>query len=157
MNERFVARGYAVTQLLEKTRTQRERAEKLDAPKKEKRLASITAGLRREMDKIDEGFALEPFVSWCVRKRKDVECEVPFLERHAERETVRQSQRIAHEGAKQERAIAPEPKRVQQTERPSIAPKITSIDADDYNRPRLLPETDRKKKQSVKPKRGMRR
>jgi len=110
MNERFVARGYAVTQLLEKTRTERERVEKLDAPKKEKRLAAITADLRREMDKIDEGFALEPFASWCVRKRRDVEDEAPFLERHAERETLRQSQRVAHEGAKQERAIAPEPK-----------------------------------------------
>jgi hypothetical protein len=157
MNERFVARGYAVTQLLEKTRTQRERAEKLDEPKKAKRLASITAGLRREMDKLDDAFALEPFVSWCVRKRREVEGGAPFLERHAEREAVRQSQRIAHEGAKQGRSITPEPRRVQQTERPSIAPKVTSIDAADYNRPRLLPEADRKKKQSVKPKRGMRR
>jgi hypothetical protein len=32
-----------------------------------------------------------------VRKRKEVEREAPFLERHAEREAERQAQRIAHD------------------------------------------------------------
>jgi hypothetical protein len=105
MNEQFQARGYAVTQLLEKTRGQRDRAEKLAEPKREKRLAGTAAGQRREMDQIDENFALEPFVSWSVRKRKEVEREAPFLERHAEREAERQAQRIAHGTATREQKI----------------------------------------------------
>jgi hypothetical protein len=101
MNERFVARGYAVTQLLKKTGEQRIRAERItDEPKKEKRLAAIAAGQRRDMDKIDDKFALESFVSWSVRKRKDIEREAPFLERHAEHEAQRQAQRRAHDLAK---------------------------------------------------------
>jgi len=44
---------------------------------------------------------------------------------------------------------------VQQTERPSIAPKFSVTEVDDYNR--FLAEADRKKKQSIKPKRGIRR
>jgi hypothetical protein len=102
MNERFQSRGYAVTQLLEKTSAQRERAEKLDEPKREQRLAAIAAGQRRDMDKIDEQFALESFVSWTVRRRKDVEREAPFLEKAAERRERHETQRMAHEGAKRE-------------------------------------------------------
>ncbi len=57
---RFLARGYAITELLKKTSGQRARAEKLDEPKREKRLAAIAAGQRRDLDRIDVKFALEP-------------------------------------------------------------------------------------------------
>lgn len=101
MNERFVARGYAVTELLKKTSEQRIRAERIpDEPKREKRFAAIAAGQRRDMDRIDDKFALESFVSWSVRKRKEVERAAPFLERHAEHEARRQAQRAAHDIAK---------------------------------------------------------
>jgi hypothetical protein len=101
MQERFQARGYAVTELLKTTSEQRVRAEKIpDAAKREKRLAAIAAGQRRDLDKIDDKFALESFASWSVRKRKEIERESPFLERHAEHEARRQAQRAAHDSAK---------------------------------------------------------
>jgi hypothetical protein len=105
MSERFMARGYAVTELLKKTDEQRIKAERItDEPKREKRLAGISAGQRRDMDRIDDKFALESFASWAVRKRKDIEREAPFLERHAEKEAQRQAQRAAHEEHKRQRA-----------------------------------------------------
>ena len=105
MNERFQSRGYAVTQLLEKTRAQRQRAENLEKPKREKRLAAIAAGQRREMERIDKRFALESFVSWSVRKRQDVEREAPFLEKSAERREQHKAQRAAYDGAKREQKL----------------------------------------------------
>jgi hypothetical protein len=106
MNERFQARGYAVTQLLTKTREQRERAEPLDEPKREQRLAGIATGERRELEKIDRRYALESFVSWAVRNRKDVEREAPFLERAAERREQHEAQRAAHDVAKEQAVTA---------------------------------------------------
>jgi hypothetical protein len=92
-----VARGYAVTQLLTQTREQRERAETLEKPKGEKRLAAIATSERRQLEGIDRRYALESFVSRSVRKRKEIEREAPFLERHAEHEQQREAQRAQHE------------------------------------------------------------
>jgi hypothetical protein len=128
MNERFQARGYAVTQILTKTREQRERAEPLEEPKRERRFAGIAAGERRELERIDQRYALESFVSWSVRQRKEIEREAPFLERHAEHQEQRLAQRAAIDEAKRQRAeeealrqaqarIAPEPPEPQERSR----------------------------------------
>ena len=92
-------RGYAVTQILERTRAQRERVQSLDEPKREQRLAGIAASERRELERIDHRYALESFVSWAIRRRDEVVRQAPFLERHAEREDQRRVQRLAHDVA----------------------------------------------------------
>jgi hypothetical protein len=122
MNERFMARGFAVTELLKKTGEQSARAETLDEPKRGKRLAAIAAGQRRDLDKLDVKFALEPFVSWSVRKRTEIERAAPFIERHAEAEAQRQAQRVAHEDLKKARAEYAQA-------HPELAPQIAGYSA----------------------------
>jgi hypothetical protein len=119
MNERFIARGYAVTQLLERARTQRERVgeagnERLGAESREQKLAGIATTERRDLEKIDQRYALESFVSWAVRKRKDVEREAPFLEKQAQQREEHEAQRAEHDVAREhERAKAEEQARAQ--------------------------------------------
>jgi hypothetical protein len=163
MQERYMSRGYAVTQLMEKNRARRERAEKLEEPKREKRRAGIAAGQRREMDKIDEKFALESFVSWSIRKRKEVERAAPFLHRHAEREVERQAQRIAHDGLKREviaprRSVeSPQPERS-----PEVAPSVQPIEewVEQYQeraKAQALEVAERERVQKIEQSRGISR
>jgi hypothetical protein len=95
MNDRFEARGKAITEIITRTRGQRERAGRLDGPQ-EKRLAAIEAIERRDIGRVDEKFALDSFVTWAWRRRQDIEREAPFLDRHAERREQQEAQRITH-------------------------------------------------------------
>gem|GEM_PF-3488361 len=101
MQERFAERGVAVAKLLAENRQKIALAMKYpDLAKKEKRLASIAASERSAIEKLDRKFALEPFVTWCARNRKNVEHAAPFLERQAEKEDERLAQRAAREISK---------------------------------------------------------
>jgi hypothetical protein len=86
MRERSEARGPAIVDVLVRYREQRDRTCVLDEPKREKKVAKLAAGERREFDRIDQRFALESFVTWAKRRRADVEREAPFLDRLAERD-----------------------------------------------------------------------
>ena len=97
MRERSEARGPAIVDVLVRYREQRDRACVLDEPKREKKVAKLAAGERRELDRIDQRFALESFVTWAKRRRADVEREAPFLDRLAERDAQRISQRTEHD------------------------------------------------------------
>jgi hypothetical protein len=128
MNERFQARGDAVTQLLTQTRAQHERAQSLEEPKREQRLARIAAGERRALEATDNRYALESFVSWSVRRRREIEREAPFLEKQAQHREQHQAQRAAHDVVKAEkepRKQAAKPVRVVEIRRaPAIEPTV---------------------------------
>jgi hypothetical protein len=92
MQERFAARGAAVTDLLLKIRDRRSRVREIDPTRRERRLAAIAALERRELESIDKHFELEPFVAWSVRRRKDIERGAYQHDLNAERRRGRRIQ-----------------------------------------------------------------
>jgi hypothetical protein len=87
-----------VTQLLERTRAQYERAQSLDESKREQKFAAIAAGGRRKLEKIDQRSRSNRSCRGPSAGEKDVEREGLFLDRLAQR-AQEQRQRYAAEQA----------------------------------------------------------
>ena len=110
MRARSEERGAAIVETLERYRPARASAEALENPEqRQKKLATVAARERRDLDRIGERYALESFVVWAIRRREELERESPHADRQAdrekERETSHRKQRQDHE-ERQERKEA---------------------------------------------------
>ncbi|MFZ1124202.1 MAG: AAA family ATPase [Candidatus Baltobacteraceae bacterium] len=112
MRERSEGRGRAIAGVLERYGELRARADAFEESKREGRIAQLAAAERRELETVYERYELESFVSWAVRRKRDIELGAPLLERYAHREDERRTARREYETEKirdQERTIDRDP------------------------------------------------